>query len=312
MGGDFLKETEKIKIIIRHDIKKSRLKKLLFDFLFGRFFINSLRADVVFSLQNTITFGVGKKQIVYVHQSIPFQKAKKFSFFVPEERGLAVVQHLIGRIIKLSCRYADGIVVQTRWMKEAVMAQCHVNGEKIIDALPCFESNLSSRNRKSFNNKLFIYPTSDAVYKNNELLLKACECLNDRGVTDFKIILTLPPGRYSHPNICCVGFMNPDRLWEYYGNCTLIFPSYIETVGLPLLEARSAGSLILCADTVFAHECLEGCANGYYFDFDSPERCAELMLKVIHGEVAPSAENIPHEKTMGWGNVCEFIKSFSS
>ena len=67
--------------------------------VFNKKFVKNLNPDVVLSLQNIITFGLKVPQAVYIHQSIPFQNSKKFSFLKSKERGLAVIQYLIGAII---------------------------------------------------------------------------------------------------------------------------------------------------------------------------------------------------------------------
>ena len=77
LGDHLLEETENIKIRILKDVKASGIKKLCFDFFTGRKYIRSLNPDVVISLQNIITFGLKVPQLVYIHQSIPFQKTKK-------------------------------------------------------------------------------------------------------------------------------------------------------------------------------------------------------------------------------------------
>ena len=45
-----------------------------------------------------------------------------------------------------------------------------------------------------------------------------------------------------------VGMMSREDLFAQYARSVLVFPSYIETIGLPLLEARSVGAPILAAD----------------------------------------------------------------
>ena len=104
LGDHLLEETDNIKIRVLKDVKASGFKKLVFDFFTGKDYICKLEPDIVVSLQNIITFGLQVPQIVYIHQSIPFQKVKKFSFLKKSERKLAVYQHLIGRIIKLSAK----------------------------------------------------------------------------------------------------------------------------------------------------------------------------------------------------------------
>ena len=70
-----------------------------------------------------------------------------------------------------------------------------------------------------------------------------------------------------------------------YRRATLVFPSYIETFGYPLAEARQAGTIVLAADTPFAREVLDGYENAYYFDPFKPEELADLM-EVIYAAAA--------------------------
>ena len=58
------------------------------------------------SLQNTIVRGTKIPQVVYVHQPVSFQSAYRFSFFKQEERKMAVIQYLLGWIIKSSIKSA--------------------------------------------------------------------------------------------------------------------------------------------------------------------------------------------------------------
>ena len=99
--GDFLPETNNIKVR-NYKQYKGWLGRLYFDFFKGRKVVKYISPDVVFSMQNTMLFGVECKQILYVHQPLPFQKIKRFSFMKHDERKLALYQYLIGYLIKLS------------------------------------------------------------------------------------------------------------------------------------------------------------------------------------------------------------------
>ena len=79
LGSDLLEESDRIRTVVLPEVKGSWLRRLAFDLISGRRLIRSLKPDVVFSLQNTYTYGVGCPQVVYVHQSLPFQQAKNFS-----------------------------------------------------------------------------------------------------------------------------------------------------------------------------------------------------------------------------------------
>ena len=48
------------------------------------------------------------------------------------------------------------------------------------------------------------------------------------------------------------GYINRNEVFENMKTKVLIFPSYIETVGLPLLEAKLIGTIILASNTPFS------------------------------------------------------------
>lgn len=307
----YFDETENVKIQTLPEIKKSRWKKLWFDFVTGKKYIQTLAPDVVFSLQNIITFGLKVPQVVYIHQSIPFQTVKRFSFFQASERKLAVIQHLIGRIVKLSARKSDCVIVQTKWMQEAVCRMCHLPSSKVLTIFPQIKTIPCPDSEIFFEPSQFFYPTADAVYKNNDCIYSASNLLERKGIA-HRVTLTLPPEK-SRGQMKCVGRLPYEKLFYHYKRATLIFSSYIETFGYPLAEARSAGAIVLASDTLFSHEVLEGYENAYFFDPFKPEELAALMEQVATGklvkqEIAPTK----HESAEGWAKVIERILSMKA
>lgn len=279
LGDYYLKETNRIRIITLPEVKNSRIKKVIFDCFTGKRFISSLKPDLVISLQNIITFGVKVPQYVYVHQSIPFQNIKNFSFFKKDERNLAIMQKIIGRLIIKSVRKADKVVVQTKWMKNAVVKKAKINEEKIVTYLPKVE--FFKPKQQLFDNKRFFYPTINAVYKNIDTIIKACDLLNSEGISDFTIRLTLQENDIIHPNIECIGYLNRVEMEKEYQSGTLIFASYIETIGLPLLEAKSCNTRIIASNTPFSHECLDDYDRVEFFNYFDAIMLAKIIKKSI-------------------------------
>ena len=276
LGDKYFEETENVKIITLPEIKKNPIKKVLFDFFTGKKFIGNLKPDVVFSMRNIITFGIKVPQIVYIHQSIPFQTVKKFSFLKSNERKIAFIQYFIGFLIKLSAKKSDKVIVQTKWMQEAICEQCKISPEKVLQIAPNVTSIEHLREESVFEKTSFFYPTANAVYK-------ACEMLNNE-FENYKVTLTVPP-ELSRGNVECIGRIPYDEVIKYYNKSTLVFPSYIETFGYPLAEARQMGAIILAADTPFARELLDGYENAYFFDYKDSKKLAELMKQVIVGDI---------------------------
>lgn len=308
LSGPYLEETEHIKVITLPNIKKSSIHKLWFDFISGKKLLYKLNADRVISLQNIITFGYHGEQWVYLHQSIPFQTTKKFSLLKNSERKSAVYQYFIGAIIKRSVRKADHVFVQTHWMKNSVTKQCKIADSK-IDIIPV-ELQLSD-NPKSYycDGKRFFYPSAGTgVYKNHKVIFDAISVLEKQKVYDYSIHLTLPTGTFKkHDNVKYVGYLSNDELDEEYSHSILLFPSYVETVGLPLVEAMLHGALIIAADCEYAHEVLCGYSNVVFFDPFDAGRLAELMLMAIRKQIISDGVSVKKNNTgNNWNKLIAF------
>ncbi len=305
LGDNYLEETDNIKVITLPEIKKNRFKKLWFDFVGGKRFIKKLKPDVVFSLQNIITFGLNVPQVAYIHQSIPFQDSKKFSFFNNRERGLAVVQYLIGAIIKLSAKKAQHVIVQTNWMKDAVSQKAKIESNKISVVMPRINIDVAENDGDLFTNQFF-YPTSNAIYKNNSCIVKASEILYSRGIKEFNVQMTV--SQNLHPAIFSSGYIDRSEVLEKYKTSVLIFPSYIESCPFPLVEARRLNSLILASNCPFSHEILKDYKNAYFFDPFNPVELADLMEKVIIGEIKKvESDDLFENGEDGWLGIIEYL-----
>lgn len=304
LADRYFEETDNVKIIPMPQIKKSGFKKLVFDFVTGRRFINNLNPDVVLSMQNIITFGVKAPQAVYVHQSIPFQDVKRFSFFKKAERRIAVIQHIIGRIIKWSTKKCDVVLVQTQWIKDAICKKSHVSQEKVRVITP--EVTVDNVHISEFNPTSFFYPTSNQIYKNNTCLMQASALLKEDRI-DHEVTVTLP-AELSSGTVECIGRIPYEQVLTYYSTSTLVFPSYIETFGYPLAEARQVGTIVLASDCPFSHEVLDGYENAYFFDPFEPQQLKELMKQVALGQIIKKSVKAPEKMvTNSWLMVMQAV-----
>jgi len=290
LSDAYIEETDNIKIKLFPKVKKSGLRKLFFDCVIGKRVINGLRPDIVLSLQNIITFGVKCPQIVYIHQPIPYQKEKQFSLLKKEERIYAVYQKIIGLLIDKSARGADKVIVQTKWMQKAVCERAKVDISKIIQIMPDIMDIETKSGREKPNSRKFFYPTGEVLYKNISCIEKACAILRDWKIWDFQVVLTTE--KSEDKNIKCIGYVSREEVFQWYQKSTLLFPSYIETFGMPLAEMRKMAGVVLAADCEYSREVLDGYVNAYYFNYNSPEELASLMKKVIKGDISVNQGDI--------------------
>lgn len=313
LNDKYISETDNIKVRILPEVKKNWFERLKFDIYTGKKLLQSMEPDIVVSFQNTITFGLNKPQILYMHQSIPFQKEKKFSLFKAPERKLAVYQYFIGWFIKQSIKYANHTVVQTNWIEKAVLEQTKISQKKITSIMPPIKkSNINDDGNKQLEKNTFFYPANGAIYKNHEIIFKAIKILNDRGYKNFQVFLTLEQNGNDDHNIIYTGYLDHSTIMNYYKKTTLVFPSYIETIGLPLLEAKECGTMILASETDFSHEALLNYNNAYYFNPFNAEELASLMEGVIVGNIVKEKTRLESNKEDSWSQFIEVILNESN
>jgi glycosyltransferase involved in cell wall biosynthesis len=195
-------------------------------------------------------------------------------------------------MINGSVKRADKVIVQTEWMRDAVIKRTGIDADKVVKILP--DIDVPTLNNTVIHNdviKRFFYPAGEILYKNHACILEAVGILKERGLSDFEVAFTLKKGdipgldRYpEHEQVKYLGRIGRDEVFRRYINEILVFPSYIETFGYPPAEARAVGGRILASDCPFCHEVLDGYDRVKYFDPFKPEELADLMEGVISGK----------------------------
>jgi glycosyltransferase involved in cell wall biosynthesis len=231
-------------------------------------------------------------------------------------------------MIDASVRRADKVIVQTGWMKDAVIKKTGISPDMIVKILPdvVIPDDAADGKRETLDNNVinnnvihnrFFYPAGEILYKNHGLILEAVGILIKRGMSDFEISFTLNEGDLPYLNgypryeqVKYLGRISREEVFERYRKEILLFPSYIETFGYPPAEARAVGGRILASDCPFCHEVLEGYEGVKYFDPFKAEELADLMEKAVGDKLFP--EGIEEKTgscnaTTGWGEVLKVI-----
>ena len=112
--------------------------------------------------------------------------------------------------------------------------------------------------------------------------IEAVKLLQARGVRNFEVRLTIDgtENRYARwlkrrfgqlPNLRFLGLQSHDRMLEHYkeGNA-LLFPSRLETWGLPITEAKQHQLPMLVAEVPYAHETVGEYDLVSFFDPQNP------------------------------------------
>ena len=166
-----------------------------------------------------------------------------------------------------------------------------------------FNSQLST-----FNSKFtFIYPAWPDVHKNFECICEAAGLLEQEVGTDkFEVILTTDRNansycrwinrRWGHvKTLHFTGFLDREKLYEQYAvSGCLVFPSQVETWGLPISEFASMGRPMLLADLPYAHETAMGSQLTAFFNPNNPKDLKEKMKQVMTGNFSGLHPVTPH------------------
>lgn len=281
---NYINESNNVKVIEKKFPKKSWLHRLFFDKFIMPIIIKKMKPNAVINLQNVYVKSNGVKQTIYLHQSIPFTEIKIPIFYLK----LWVYQNIIGKMIFKSVKKADQIIVQTKWMKQSIIDKKLCSESKIrIEQIEV--SDLNVKNFVGLKSNTFFYPADSQYYKNHITILKACNLLNDRGF-DYKVYFTISKNDNKNSkklykivkrnglNCEFLGRITREEVFDFYSNSIMIFPSFIETIGLPLVEAKMSNTPIIASDTDFSNEVLLDYKKSAFFEYSNYSKLADLMI----------------------------------
>lgn len=232
-----------------------------------------IKPDVIFSLNNTGVRCPGVRQIIYYHQGLPLYKYH-FSLANKQDRGIGLFTKLYPHYVKRSLKSRTSVVVQTEIVKQLFAKRYKFPEERIFVAFPDVEKiNVESvvpfeYEPNTFN---FIYPATSPTYKEHITLVRALQVLKDGDLRSrIRIHLTIKENeredlrslidtfRLQH-NTVFHGPMPHELLLSMYKAADgLLFPSVIETIGLPLLEAAAFGLPVMANDLEYVKDVLNG------------------------------------------------------
>lgn len=282
-----LLETDKVKVLKVPWIKKSWLHRLYFDKFIAHKLVKKYEADEVLSLQNVTVSNIKVKQTLYLHQALPFVEKR---YGMAENFKFWLYQNVISKMIYKSIREADKVVVQTKWIRDAAIEKAKVKKEKFILKQPKLSIDVKKEYKQQNDNKMiFFYPSSGLEYKNHKVIVEALQTMPLNFRKGCEVLFTLDGNENTHIKelyaitqqeslpIKFIGKLNIDEVYDYYSKSILIFPSYIETFGLPLLEAKVHNCPIIASDCAFSHEILEGYNKVRFFDPFDADKLSQLI-----------------------------------
>jgi len=317
-------EYENVKYIAYPKSRKSWLYRIYYEYLGFKKLSKQLNPYAWFSLHDTTPNVKAGKRIVYCHNTFSFYRAGWKNWFIQPE---IVVFSLFSRYIhRINIRKNDFVVVQQEWLREAFEQMFSIHN--VVVSLPVQTNDpLSADFPKlpvSKEKIRFFYPATPMIHKNYEVICCAAALLEKSGVINFEILLTFhgTENRYTKKIISdwrflkslrFVGFLNREEMDKMYQNCDcLLFPSKIESWGLPVTEAKALGKPVLISDLPYAKETVGKYDQVKYFDPDDAGQLFEIMNRFIAGTlVYDETEKMQYKEpfTKNWGELINYLFS---
>lgn len=275
---------------------------------------------ILLSLQNTsIFYDRTIPKIIYLHQSLPLHQ-KRWSFFKKRERIFAFYKYIYPLFIFLHVDRNTKFVVQTEWMKTALCRRFFQNEESVHVIKPdIIRKDIASIAVKEllYQNTLF-YPATSASFKNHrEIILalheikKLSQDITHTGLyltineEDDKELTALINSLDLENNVQFLGSISYEEVVSYYKSCsTVVYPSYIESFGLPLLEAALFGKPLVAINESYAREVVADYPGVIFVPQNSPEAWMKAILQSFTNK--EYASYLPAYKS-GWKDFFQLV-----
>lgn len=250
-----------------------------------------------FSLHDTTPRVKAERQAVYCQTSFPFMKAKWQDLrFDPK----IVLFTLFTRFAyRVNVHRNSYLVVQQESLRKGFSRMLDLPEDKFIVAPPeISKTHVPCSTGPQKSETVFIFPATADCHKNFETACAAAELLeHELGTGRFELVLTIDgsENRYSAwlkdmwgdvRSISFGGLLKKEELYKLYGEAdALVFPSRIETWGLPISEFLPTGKPMILADLPYAHETSAGSKQTAFFDHSREEDLKEKMKEVVEGKL---------------------------
>ena len=267
---------------------------------------NDIEPIAAVSLQNT-GFRVGKDvpSYLYYHQSLPFYPFN-WSPVKAQERTFCFYKNVYPFFVKLFLKKDTKVFVQLDFIKEG-FAKRFKHPEALIKVYSPSVSvpkEAVGQNASGSAPLKLLYPAMPHFYKNHRIIDEALK-LSDANI---EILYTIDPDNRiaADGRIKFLGMQPYECICALYRECdALLFPSYIETFGLPLLEAAMTGMPIIAADLPYAREVLDGYEGAKFVKFNDPQAWQKAIESVEKGK---RYRPIDISNRPGWRNLFDNIK----
>jgi hypothetical protein len=317
-----------IKYIEIKSSKQNWLNRFYYEYFVFKKISKFFKPYMWLSLHDITPNVIANKRIVYCHNPSPF-----YGFSVKDIRfdlKFVVFVLFYKYLYRINIKKNDAIIVQQDWIRESFSEMYSYPKDKIIVSYPI--ENDITKPPASFGdvvnaNTTFFFPAMARIFKNFEVVCKAVEILEKDDICNYSVIFTIDGtenkysrwiyDKYKHlKTVSFIGKVDKEIVNKYYENCScLLFPSRLETWGLPISEFSKYNRPMIISDLKYAHETASESRLVAYFNPNDPIKLASLMKMVICNDtssfikVEKKKVNKPFFNT--WNNLFTYLLNYA-
>ena len=314
-------EARRSEVLEFPDVKASWFKRVWFEWRVSGRIAKEQSADVWFAAHDITPVVDVERQYVYCHSPSCFARLTlRAGYF---DWVFVVHSLLYGLFYSLNIRRNAEVFVQQAWIREQFLRR--FGARSVTVSRPAPSSPVQTHAVLEAGKPLlrWIYPTFPRHFKNVEVIGRALEILERTGGWQGEVAVTIggDENRYARwlkkrfAGVSALKFIGRqsegDMRALYAGADALLFPSTLETWGLPITEAQACRLPMLVADLEYAHETVGNYDGATFFRPDDAEQLAGLLRGLERGTVTLGNARVPDSATVptlvGWDALIKEI-----
>lgn len=284
---------------------------------------NNVKPQASLSLQNTnFRVNTSVPNFIYFHNALVFNTAQ-WNIFDKRERTLWFYKNIYPLYIQLSLNKNSYIFVQSLYVKQQFSKKFNFPLSKIfvieptveipeLKRKPCFKVDLTQVN--------LFYPSAFLPHKNHKTLFNAL-CLLDKSIQEMITLNVtisqsaldyLIKNKVYYFKLNLLGDISLQDVFAIYQvSDALVFPSFIETVGLPLLEASALGLPILVSDLEYSRELLNDYEGVVFIENKDTYSWAKSIERLISLKNKEFTKYVKYQNKDSWKYLFDFINNIN-
>jgi len=285
------------------EIKGSWLRRLHFEYVQCRVISRELKPYLWLAMHDMTPNVSAQVRAVYCHNPAPFYRLTIKEALI--DRTFALFRVLYKFLYAINITKNDFVIVQQDWLRQEFQDRYHVQNVVVAhpSIAPFMARDLVPVAEGEQKEYIFFYPALPRAFKNFELLFGAAKLLEEQAVPGFSIRVTIDGTENQYAAMLRKRFGNLQSI-RWLGRQTrgcvedlyqladcLVFPSKLETWGMPISEWKRTRKPMLIADLPYAHETVGHYEQVTFVDVGDEAALAKSLLDMLRGNACMSGSN---------------------